>query len=59
MTTMDEKSWHERLNGAATPQDLIELLNEIPLAQSIGLDGEQDTDELANPPMLRLINDGV
>lgn len=59
MTTMDEKSWHERLNEAATPQGLIDLLNEIPLTQSIGLDGEQKTDELANPPILRLINDGV
>ena len=54
MTKMDEKSWHERLNEAATPRELIDLLNEIPLTQSICLDGEQDTEELANPPILRL-----
>lgn len=50
------KDWYERLDKAKTPQEMLDLLNEIPLSECIPLT-EKDAQEFSvtdHRPILRL-----
>ena len=44
------KDWLERLEKAQTNEDFINLLNEIPLSQSISLTGEEGRESSSTEP---------